>query len=95
MAAESSRPGLTCSFLHVAPGIWTLQSNSCGHEFMLCCTAALAMVSLSNQAAACGVVGGDADLAAGAVGMAAAMEEDQEAEQAARQGQQVLSSSSL
>ncbi|KAL3162158.1 hypothetical protein ABBQ32_009866 [Trebouxia sp. C0010 RCD-2024] len=33
--------------------------------------------------------GGDADLAAGAVGMAAAMEEEREAEQAARQGQQV------
>ena len=33
--------------------------------------------------------GGDADLASGAVGMAAAMEEEREAEQAARQGQQV------
>ncbi|DBB00478.1 hypothetical protein WJX82_000952 [Trebouxia sp. C0006] len=33
--------------------------------------------------------GGDADLALGAVGMAAAMEEEREAEQAARQGQQV------
>lgn len=38
----------------------------------------------------CGDAGGDADLAAGAVGMAAAMEEEREAEQAARQGQQVL-----
>ena len=35
--------------------------------------------------------GGDADLASGAVGMAAAMEEEREAEQAARQGQQVHS----
>lgn len=33
--------------------------------------------------------GGDGDLASGAVGMAAAMEEEREAEQAARQGQQV------
>ena len=42
-------------------------------------------------ATGCGDTGGDADLAAGAVGMAAAMEEEREAEQAARQGQQVLS----
>lgn len=38
-----------------------------------------------------GSAGGDADLASGAVGMAAAMEEEREAEQAARQGQQVQS----
>lgn len=37
-----------------------------------------------------GAAGGDTNLASGAVGMAAVMEEEREADQAARQGQQVL-----
>ena len=53
----------------------------------------LAYLGQGNDVGECVCAGGDADLASGAVGMAAAMEEEREAEQAARQGQQVRSHS--